>query len=236
MHTYVARRRSTSHNLASRSVRATARRRVRDVRSENGEVLLRGVGTLRFLYPPSASVQWQLHGLTIRTEKWFRGAGFLGAPPIPRTAWRPLRRSDAARDALYIYIYIYIYVYCTCICRCILYIYIYIYMYVCICIISPPEARGRAGREQFLRTSARRRTNYIYIYIYIQCVYIYIYIYVYIYIYIYMYIRVCMYIYIYIYIHTYIHICIHRRELVQFSGNYLSNTTCLTHGFCKGCG
>ena len=28
------------------------------------------------------SVQWKPDGLTIRTEKWFLGAGFLGAPPI----------------------------------------------------------------------------------------------------------------------------------------------------------
>ena len=31
---------------------------------------------------PSASVQWQPDGLTIRAKKWFLGAGFLGAPPI----------------------------------------------------------------------------------------------------------------------------------------------------------
>ena len=34
----------------------------------------------------NASVQWQPDGLTIRTEKWFLGAGFLGAPPIFLTA------------------------------------------------------------------------------------------------------------------------------------------------------
>ena len=28
------------------------------------------------------SVQWQPDGLTIHTNKWFLGAGFLGAPPI----------------------------------------------------------------------------------------------------------------------------------------------------------
>ena len=50
--------------------------------SEKGEVFLRGVGTLRYLFLPDASVQWQPDGLTIHTKKWFLGAGFLGAPPI----------------------------------------------------------------------------------------------------------------------------------------------------------
>ena len=58
--------------------------------SEKGEVLLRGLGTLRLFLKSSGktlpvkcpSVQWQPHGLTIHTEKWFPGAGFLGAPPI----------------------------------------------------------------------------------------------------------------------------------------------------------
>ena len=49
---------------------------------ENGEVLLRGVGALRYLFPPSASVYWQPDGLTIHAKKWFLGARFLGAPPI----------------------------------------------------------------------------------------------------------------------------------------------------------
>ena len=50
--------------------------------SEKGEVLLRGVGTLRYVFPPNASLQWQPGGLTILTKQWFLGAGFLGAPPI----------------------------------------------------------------------------------------------------------------------------------------------------------
>ena len=53
--------------------------------SEKGEVLLRGVGTLRCYFPPSASVQWQPGDLTIHTKKCFLGAGFLGAPPISLT-------------------------------------------------------------------------------------------------------------------------------------------------------
>ena len=44
--------------------------------SEKGEVLL-WCG-----FPPKASVQWQLDGLTIHTNKWFLGAGFLGTPPF----------------------------------------------------------------------------------------------------------------------------------------------------------
>ena len=48
-------------------------------------MLLRGVGTLRYLFTPSASVQWQLDGLTTHSQKWFLGAGFLGAPPISLT-------------------------------------------------------------------------------------------------------------------------------------------------------
>ena len=88
--------------------------------SEKGEVLLRGVGTLRYIFPPNASVQWQPDGLAIRAQKWFLGARFLGAPHI------------------YIYIYLCVYV---CVCMCIyiyiyvyvcVYIYIYIYVYVCI--------------------------------------------------------------------------------------------------------
>ena len=50
--------------------------------SEKGEVLLRGVGTPRYVFPPDASVQWQPTGLTIHTQKGFPGAGFLGAPPF----------------------------------------------------------------------------------------------------------------------------------------------------------
>ena len=53
--------------------------------SEKGEGLLRGVGTLRYLFPPHASVQWQPDGLTIHTKEWFLGARFLGAPPISLT-------------------------------------------------------------------------------------------------------------------------------------------------------
>ena len=53
--------------------------------SENGEVLLRGVGTPQqslILSDKCPSVQWQQDGLTIHTNKWFPGAGFLGAPPV----------------------------------------------------------------------------------------------------------------------------------------------------------
>ena len=51
--------------------------------SMRGEVLLRGVGTLRYVVSIEyASVQWQPVGLTIHTKKWFLGARFLGAPPI----------------------------------------------------------------------------------------------------------------------------------------------------------
>ena len=52
-------------------------------------MLLRGVGTLRYFFPPDASVQWQPDGLTIHTQKWFLGAGFLGAPHISLKRWRP---------------------------------------------------------------------------------------------------------------------------------------------------
>ena len=57
--------------------------------SEKGEVLLRGVGTLRYLLILSENsacqrpaVQWQPEGLTIHAQKWFLGAGFLGVPFI----------------------------------------------------------------------------------------------------------------------------------------------------------
>ena len=44
-----------------------------------------GVGKKHYLLPPNASVQWQPDGLTIHTNNWFLGAGFLGAPPISLT-------------------------------------------------------------------------------------------------------------------------------------------------------
>ena len=57
--------------------------------SDKGEVLLRGVGTLRYfsilgetLLVKCPSVQWQPDGLRIHAKKWFLGAGFLGAPPM----------------------------------------------------------------------------------------------------------------------------------------------------------
>ena len=57
--------------------------------SEKGKVLLRGVGTLRYvlilsdnLFVKYPCVQWQPDGLTIHTKKWFLGVGYLGAPPI----------------------------------------------------------------------------------------------------------------------------------------------------------
>ena len=57
-------------------------------------MLLRGVGTLRYLLILSESymlvkcpsVQWQPDGLTIHTTEWFPGAGLLGAPPISLTS------------------------------------------------------------------------------------------------------------------------------------------------------
>ena len=58
--------------------------------SEKGEVLLRGVGTLRYVFLPNASVQWQPDGLTIHTKKWLLGAGFIGAPPISPSRGRIL--------------------------------------------------------------------------------------------------------------------------------------------------
>ena len=58
--------------------------------SEKGEVLLRGVGTLRYLLILGENsacqvpicVQWQPDGLAIHTKKWFLGAGLLGADNI----------------------------------------------------------------------------------------------------------------------------------------------------------
>ena len=48
---------------------------------ERGSAPKRGRHSTIFV-PPNASVQWQPDGLTIHTNKWFLGAGFLGAPPI----------------------------------------------------------------------------------------------------------------------------------------------------------
>ena len=65
--------------------------------SEKGEVLLRGVGTLRSFCPPSASVQRQPDGSTIQPNKWFLGAGFLGAPPISLSMALASARSQSCR-------------------------------------------------------------------------------------------------------------------------------------------
>ena len=45
-------------------------------------VCIRGVGTPRYLPPPTASVQWQPDGFAIRADKRFLGAGLPGGPPI----------------------------------------------------------------------------------------------------------------------------------------------------------
>ena len=42
-----------------------------NIKSEKGEVLLTGVGALRYYCLPNASVQWQPGDLTIHTKKWF---------------------------------------------------------------------------------------------------------------------------------------------------------------------
>ena len=66
-------------------------------------MLLRGVGTLRYLSPPSAAVQWQPDGSTIHTEEWFLGDGFLGAPPISlRHDERPGRRRRRVAGCSYV--------------------------------------------------------------------------------------------------------------------------------------
>ena len=101
----------------------------REAASEKGEVLLRGVCTLRYSVPQSASVQWQPDGSTIRTNKWFLGAGFLGAPPISlnTAVHRAIPYHDTSRHA-YVYTYIYIYI-------CIslsLSLSLYIYIYICL--------------------------------------------------------------------------------------------------------
>ena len=77
------------------------RRGQKMIQSEKGEVLLRGVGTLRDLFPPNASVQWQPDGLTIHTKKWFLGAGFLGAPPISLLVARDLPFQTVSIRILY---------------------------------------------------------------------------------------------------------------------------------------
>ena len=45
--------------------------------SEKGEVLPRGVGTLRCFVPPNASVHRQPDDMAIHAKKLFLGAGFL---------------------------------------------------------------------------------------------------------------------------------------------------------------
>ena len=67
--------------------------------SEKGEVLLRGVGTLRCFTPPNASLQWQPDGLTIYTNKWVLGARFLGARPISLVEARSHRDSRVLRSS-----------------------------------------------------------------------------------------------------------------------------------------
>ena len=72
------------HRCKRRRCRHRRKRRTKaQGKSEKGKVLPRGLGgTLRYSFPPNASVQWQPGDLAIHTEKWFLGAGFLGAPPI----------------------------------------------------------------------------------------------------------------------------------------------------------
>ena len=45
--------------------------------------------SMKALLVKCPSVQWQPDGLTIRANKWFLGAGFLGAPPISLTLGTP---------------------------------------------------------------------------------------------------------------------------------------------------
>ena len=70
----------------------------RSLPSEKGEVLLRGGRHSTISFDPSSVkallvkcpfVQWQPDDLTIHTNKWFLGAGFLGAPPISLTLGTP---------------------------------------------------------------------------------------------------------------------------------------------------
>ena len=81
--------------------------RPQSLRSEKGGVLLRGVGTLRYvlilsetLLVKCPSAQWQFDRLTIHTNKWFLGAGFLGAPPISlvRAAPHPSGGASGCRN------------------------------------------------------------------------------------------------------------------------------------------
>ena len=100
--------------------------------SEKGEVLLRGVGILRYS-SPTASVQWQPDDVAIHTNKWFLGAGFLGAPPILLLNIATSRHelpayTDSIRTVL-LYIYIYIYILYIGNYTILHYIYIYIYIY-----------------------------------------------------------------------------------------------------------
>ena len=79
----IANRRMLLYPIAELPIGACAGSGTSD--SEKGDVLLRGVGTLRYLVSPNASVQWQPAGLTIHTKKWFLGAAILGAPPTSLT-------------------------------------------------------------------------------------------------------------------------------------------------------
>ena len=67
----------SSGRRSTRRSTACAGPRVR----ERGSAPKRGRHSTIF-FPPNASVQWQLGGLTIHIKKWFLGAGFPGAPPI----------------------------------------------------------------------------------------------------------------------------------------------------------
>ena len=42
--------------------------------------IIRGSALYDMAFPLDASVQWQPDDLTIHTDKWFLGAGFVGAP------------------------------------------------------------------------------------------------------------------------------------------------------------
>ena len=187
--------------------------------SEKGEVILRRVGTLRYVSILSENSACQVpicavaaDGFTIHANKWFLGAGFLGAPPIS------LSRSMYIYIYIYIYsIYIYIYIYA--------HIYIYIYTYIHTYILYRLlETTCWAYNCSEFRRGARTAASwtlyhylvlymfkYMYMCVYLSLslsfpVYIYIYIYsIYIYIYYFSYKYICStcidtYIYIYIYI------------------------------------
>ena len=104
-------------------------------RSERGEVLLRGVGTLRYYFPPNASAQWQPGDLNPH-QKVAPGSQIPSTTSHLSYARPGCKRRANTYIHIYIYIYVHIHIHWFIFIDLLIYwfidlcIYIYIYSYV----------------------------------------------------------------------------------------------------------